>query len=143
MLDGDLFDKLAHIATRFRRKPDKPFGGIQLIMTGDFFQLPPVTKGSVPRFAFEAKSWEDCIDMTVNLTKVFRQRDTGECDGVKRLRRKERLITLAEFIDMLNEMRFGRLSDASIGKFRKLKRQPQYNDGIEPTELCVINLPLR
>lgn len=40
---------------------------------------------------------------------------------------------------MLNEMRFGRLSEASITKFKKLKRQPHYDDGIEPTEL----FPLR
>lgn len=92
MLDGDLFDKLAHIAARFRRKPDKPFGGIQLIMTGDFFQLPPVTKGGMPRFAFEANSWKTCIDMTVNLTKVFRQKDTG------RLRSPQLCTTYTEYI---------------------------------------------
>jgi ATP-dependent DNA helicase PIF1 len=77
MLDGDLFDKLEHIARRFRKKPDKPFGGIQLIMTGDFFQLPPVTKVGPVKFAFEAKMWTECIQSTVNLTKVFRQKDTG------------------------------------------------------------------
>jgi ATP-dependent DNA helicase PIF1 len=78
MVDGDLFDKLAHIAKRFRRKEGNPFGGIQLIMTGDFFQLPPVTKNGQPKFAFEAAAWKECIDVTVNLTKVFRQKDTGE-----------------------------------------------------------------
>lgn len=78
MVDGDLFDKLAHIAKRFRRKEGTPFGGIQLIMTGDFFQLPPVTKNGQPKFAFEAAAWKECIDVTVNLTKVFRQKDTGE-----------------------------------------------------------------
>lgn len=45
-----------------------------------------------------------------------------------------------EFIDMLNEMRFGQLSQASIVKFGKLKRLPKYNDGIEPTELYVFAL---
>lgn len=78
MVDGDLFDKLAHIAKRFRRKENLPFGGIQLIMTGDFFQLPPVTKIGQCKFAFEAAAWKECIDVTVNLTKVFRQKDTGE-----------------------------------------------------------------
>ena len=77
MMDGDLFDKLCHIATRFRRKEGKPFGGIQLIITGDFFQLPPVDKSNRAKFAFEAASWGTCIDVTVNLTKVFRQKDTG------------------------------------------------------------------
>lgn len=77
MVDGELFDKLEHIARRFRKKPDKPFGGIQLIMTGDFFQLPPVTKTGMVKFAFEAKAWKECIQATVNLNKVFRQKDTG------------------------------------------------------------------
>ncbi|GAA5945450.1 hypothetical protein JCM3775_006781 [Rhodotorula graminis] len=122
MVDGFLFDKLAKIAeaikknTKSRSAIPKPFGGIQLVVTGDFFQLPPVTKGTTPTFAFEADAWKRCIDHTVNLTQVFRQKDT-------------------EFIDMLNEMRFGRLSSASIQKFKGLARQPKYTDSLEPTEL--------
>ena len=138
MLDGDLFDKLEHIARRFRKKPDKPFGGIQLIMTGDFFQLPPVTKSGMPKFAFEAKAWKECIQATVNLRKVFRQKDTGEREFSltdSRISQAQIPCRFLEFIDMLNEMRFGKLSQASIVKFGKLKRQPKYTDGIEPTEL--------
>ncbi|GAA6050730.1 hypothetical protein JCM3770_006598 [Rhodotorula araucariae] len=122
MVDGHLFDKLAKIGeaikknTRSKTAISKPFGGIQLVVTGDFFQLPPVTKGTTPTFAFEADAWKSCIDHTVNLTQVFRQKDTT-------------------FIDMLNEMRFGRLSAASIQKFKALARQPKYNDSLEPTEL--------
>ncbi|KAK2957062.1 putative ATP-dependent DNA helicase RRM3 [Blattamonas nauphoetae] len=41
MLDGMLFDKLDYIA-RTIRNDQRPFGGIQLIITGDFYQLPPV-----------------------------------------------------------------------------------------------------
>lgn len=96
MVDGLLFDKLAAIAVALK-KQSLPFGGIQvslcepsqrsglltlqsqLIVTGDFFQLPPVTKGANPNFAFEAKSWRECIHSTVNLTQVFRQKDTCEC----------------------------------------------------------------
>jgi ATP-dependent DNA helicase PIF1 len=85
------------------------------VVTGDFFQLPPVSKGT-SSFAFEAKAWKSSIHHTVNLTQVFRQKDT-------------------EFIDMLNEMRFGRLSAASIAKFHALSREPKYDDGIVPTEL--------
>lgn len=44
---------------------------------------------------------------------------------------------IAEFIDMLNEMRFGTLTPASIAKFKELKRDPCYTDGIDPTELYV------
>jgi ATP-dependent DNA helicase PIF1 len=50
----------------------------QVIVTGDFFQLPPVTKGNAQvKFAFEATLWNQTIQRTFNLTKVFRQRDQG------------------------------------------------------------------
>jgi ATP-dependent DNA helicase PIF1 len=42
---------------------------------------------------------------------------------------------MPDFIDMLNEMRFGRLSPASIAAFKTLSRPIYYTDGIEPTEL--------
>ena len=90
---------------------------LQVVVTGDFFQLPPVTKGSQGvKFAFEAQMWPETIKKTFNLTKVFRQRDP-------------------EFVDMLNEMRFGRLSDESIAKFRRLEREIVYEDGLGATEL--------
>jgi ATP-dependent DNA helicase PIF1 len=78
MVDGDLFDKLARIGSILRKRPDEPFGGLQVIVTGDFFQLPPVTKGSAQvKFAFEAQLWKDSIKQSYNLTKVFRQSDQG------------------------------------------------------------------
>lgn len=50
----------------------------QLVITGDFFQLPPVTKGSkVPFFAFESPAWKACIERTVVLQTVYRQKDAG------------------------------------------------------------------
>lgn len=50
-----------------------------------------------------------------------------------------RLIASIEaFIDMLNEMRLGALSQSTISAFRKLDRRVVYDDGIEPTELCVV-----
>jgi PIF1-like helicase len=49
---------------------------VQLVVTGDFFQLPPVTKGGEqPLFAFECDAWKACIGHTVTLTQVFRQKD--------------------------------------------------------------------
>lgn len=76
MLDGDLFDKLEVIARKLR-KVNEPFGGIQLIVTGDFFQLPPVAKSTAVKFAFEADTWKQAVKHTFNLTKVFRQSDQG------------------------------------------------------------------
>ena len=44
MVDGALLDTLDEVARRVRGN-SKPFGGLQLILCGDFYQLPPVTKG--------------------------------------------------------------------------------------------------
>ena len=116
MVDGDLFDKLETIA-RTIRGTGKPFGGIQLVVTGDFFQLPPVPdKNSVAKFAFDAVSWNTSIEHTILLSHVFRQKDPT-------------------FANMLNEMRLGRLTPASISTFKSLSRPLAFKDAIDATEL--------
>lgn len=79
MVDGDFFDKLEGIA-RSVRKNSRPFGGIQLVVTGDFFQLPPVPDygNRNVKFAFDADTWQTSIHHTIGLTEVFRQRDPGK-----------------------------------------------------------------
>lgn len=77
MVDGDFYDKLEHLARKIRGI-ERPFGGIQLVITGDFFQLPPVPEGGrLAKFAFEAETWNTTVDATIKLTQVFRQRDHG------------------------------------------------------------------
>lgn len=82
MVDGELFDKLSQIG-RIIRNNGRPWGGIQLVITGDFFQLPPVpdkdlNKQRDVKFAFDAATWNMSIDHTIGLTEVFRQRDPGK-----------------------------------------------------------------
>ncbi|KAG0745171.1 hypothetical protein G6F35_007101 [Rhizopus arrhizus] len=115
MVDAVLFDKLEAIA-RGLRNSQEPFGGIQIIVSGDFFQLPPVNPNGPTKFAFEANSWKTVITQTVMLTQVFRQKD-------------------GTFVNILNEMRLGRLSQSAIDIFKSLARKPAGNDEIEPTEL--------
>lgn len=83
MVDGDLFDKLSQIGRTIRNN-GRPWGGIQLVITGDFFQLPPVPDGkqSQAKFAFEAATWSTSIDHTIGLTEVFRQRDPGKSNRI-------------------------------------------------------------
>lgn len=50
----------------------------KVIVTGDFFQLPPVTRSGDVKFAFEAEMWNKVISRTFNLTRVFRQSDQGK-----------------------------------------------------------------
>ncbi|KAK8117436.1 uncharacterized protein PG998_005717 [Apiospora kogelbergensis] len=93
-------------------------GGIQLVITGDFFQLPPVPdkqKRDV-KFAFEAATWTTSIDHTIGLTQVFRQRDP-------------------DFANMLNEMRLGRISEQTVQTFKQLSRPLTFADGLDVTEL--------
>jgi ATP-dependent DNA helicase PIF1 len=105
-----------------------------VIVTGDFFQLPPVTKGKPLKFAFEAEMWSETIKHSIKLTKVFRQKDQGTLmGGLQNLH----LPMSSEFVDMLNEMRYGKLSQKSVQRFRALSRDIVYEDGIGPTELYV------
>lgn len=104
-------------------------------MTGDFFQLPPVVKGGKVSFAFEAEKWNSAIKGNMfKLTKVFRQRDQGSCTSV---RFRLGLTPCAEFVDMLNEMRYGELSQKSIQRFKSLDREIIYEDGVSAAELFV------
>lgn len=116
MIDGVLFAKLCELA-KVLRNSNKPFGGIQLVCTGDFFQLPPVSRDGTAQYCFESKTWNEVIHKTILLTKVFRQRgDT-------------------ELIDMLNALRFGEMDNDMVSKFINLQKPKVYDDGIEPTEL--------
>lgn len=117
MLDGELLDKLDFIAQKIR-KNRKPFGNIQLIFCGDFFQLPPVTRdpNSSTKFAFESNVWKEGIDVTIMLTKVFRQQGDSK------------------FIEMLNKMRLGQIDAETEREFKKLSR-PLPQDEIIPAEL--------
>lgn len=106
-------------------------------MTGDFFQLPPVNKGGEPNFVFEAETWKDAIHKSINLSKVFRQRDESESRILLyRPGDSELMSHLSQaFVKMLNEMRFGTLTAQSIARFESLRTPRRYDDGIEPTSL--------
>lgn len=134
MVDGDLFDKLEAVA-RIIRNNGRPFGGIQLVITGDFFQLPPVPDyGKVAKFCFDAATWTTSIEHTIGLTKVFRQKDPGTSSTTSK---QDLLLTWVPsvFANMLNEMRLGRLTSTSINAFRALGRPLSFTDDFEATEL--------
>lgn len=57
MVSAELFDKLSFIGSRVRGDP-RPFGGLQLILCGDFFQLPPIGVGKNTHFCFESANWD-------------------------------------------------------------------------------------
>lgn len=79
MLSLKLFNTLNEIGKAVRGN-QKPFGGIQVIFSGDFYQLPPVGDSGEPdtqRFCFESDDWNSVFhrDCQIQLVKIFRQTD--------------------------------------------------------------------
>ena len=75
MMTAELLDKLNEIGKKVRSNK-KPFGGIQVLFVGDFFQLPPVNKSNEPTmFAFESLTWKEAITSAIELTQIQRQKD--------------------------------------------------------------------
>ena len=79
MMSEKFFNILNAIGKAIRRN-QSPFGGIQLIFSGDFYQLPPVGDKDEPetmRFCFESDDWNSVFhkDDQVQLKKIFRQTD--------------------------------------------------------------------
>ena len=111
---------------------------VQLVITGDFFQLPPVTKSSKqPFFAFECDAWKTCIDHTVTLTQVFRQKDDSTYSRpTLDLPSKGNEYARVEFVQLLNELRQGFITPFAIESFRALSRSIVSSDSdLPPTEL--------
>ena len=69
------------------RKNQKPFGGICLIVTGDFYQLPAINDD----YAFESESWLEAEFTTICLEKVYRFNDEKYAQLLSRARKAEHL----------------------------------------------------
>ena len=97
LIDASLFELANDILNLVRDGGgSRFFGGIQLVLCGDFLQLPPV--GDNVKFCFESKLWKRAIKATFNLTKIFRQSNDSE------------------FANILNEIRMGNCSDDTARK---------------------------
>lgn len=129
MVSADLLELLDMIAREVKGEKDKAFGGIQLILAGDFHQLPPIFKsyGKSPRsYCFTSPLWEELVlnskENTILLTSVHRQKDP-------------------KFIHILNEFRIGEVSAGSIKVLNEclVNRKPIPNDAIIPTRLYCTN----
>ncbi len=83
MVRADILDAIDH-SLRFSRNSSQPFGGVQLLMIGDLYQLPPVvTEYERPllyehytsEFFFAAQVYQHIQPITIELNKVYRQQD--------------------------------------------------------------------
>ena len=113
MISSDIFEKLDIIGQKIR-KNGKPFGGIQIILSGDFLQLPPVKANE---FCFESFSWDICINKTFYFDKIIRQKN-------------------GEFQNILNKIRVGNVDADVVETLEKCRNRVLKNDkGIMPTLL--------
>lgn len=115
MIDDELFEKISKYLSLVRGN-DRPFGGVQVIITGDFCQLPPVNGG----LCFQSHAWDEIGLDTVVLTELTRQSDDPE------------------FQKILEEVRWGVCSDESLKILESLKKT-EFTDGIIPTRLYATN----
>lgn len=114
MIDADYFDKIEAVAREVRRN-DRPFGGIQIILCGDFFQLPPVGKRDEKvKFCFQSEAWSKCVQLTFELKKVHRQKDSV-------------------FVNLLNNVRIGKITDEIEQLLKKTASEQIEGDGIMAT----------
>ena len=79
MMSRKLFDILDGVGKIIRRN-SKPFGGIQLLFSGDFYQLPPVgnrNEKETSEFCFQSTEWDKTflLEDHILLKKIFRQSD--------------------------------------------------------------------
>lgn len=121
MMSKKLFEVLEYVARKVRGN-EKPFGGVQLCLCGDFFQLPPVARGGGDdgKFCFESSVWDKCISHSIELTTVYRQRDQT-------------------FLRLLREVRFNAATQESINLLQSLSRPLDCPPGIQPTRLYPVN----
>jgi ATP-dependent DNA helicase PIF1 len=93
MLKPDVFEKLSVVA-QVAREDSRPFGGVQVIACGDFFQLPPVWtkkkhlfRPDEPYYCFESPLWKQTFKQSVELTQVYRQSDPKFIECLQRIRK--------------------------------------------------------
>lgn len=88
MFDGRTLN-LVDAVCKTIRESHEPFGGLQTIFVGDFFQLPPVSRPGepIPQFAFEAESWKAAKPTICYLSEQHRQEDETFLDVLSALRR--------------------------------------------------------
>jgi len=128
MMSKKLFNLLDEIGRRIRKKYDVPFGGMQVVFSGDFYQLPPVSKSNnsgcddegdnegAGDFCFESENWTTTFQSTIQLQTIFRQTDL-------------------EYCKILNQIRVGKLYKSALDKLTPHIGKQNPETGFKPTKL--------
>ena len=122
MIDPDFFIKV-DLVVQGLRESTEPFGGLQLLLIGDFFQLPPVhprtRSPALPKFVFETEVWDRVVDECIELTLIHRQDDASE------------------FARILKKIRTADMDLDDIETLTgRVNLKPDHVDGVIPTQMC-------
>ena len=124
MVRADIIDFIDKVLRIYNRNMREPFGGKQLLLVGDIYQLEPVIKEDERQllrpfypscFFFDAHVFREMQLIAVELRKVYRQRD-------------------AQFISLLDHIRTSHVSDSDL---RLLNAQVNAEIGTEEGRLSI------
>jgi ATP-dependent DNA helicase PIF1 len=116
MLNNEMFVDISHLLCIIKGNTE-PFGGVQVLLCGDFCQLPPVE----PDYAFMCEEWERAGLTTITLTQSYRQGDD------------------LAFFQMLQRLRFAKPSREDISSLRSRVNLSYDDQDINPTRLYALN----
>lgn len=120
MLHAHQLDIVNEICKKFK-EPFSPFGGLQVILCGDFFQLPPVTKyGQEARFVNESAAWQEMNPKICYLEEQHRQEDS-------------------DMLKILNDIR-KRSCDENTFELIRSRQNQNIKNAITPTKLYTHNI---
>jgi len=115
MLHAHRLDLIDRVCQAFK-KNFMPFGGMQIVMSGDFFQLPPITRGGSgeAEFVYKAKVWEEMDIRICYLDEQHRQNDKKMIKVLNSLRQNA---VSAEIVNLLAE----RIKEKPSGKIKPVR----------------------
>lgn len=116
MVSNVMFENISDML-KIIKKCNKPFGGIQLILSGDFYQLPPINN----TFCFKSDEWKICNTKNYILTKNYRQKSDKK------------------FKSILKHLRNDYLTNDDIILLKNCEKNILSNNDVKPTQLHSLN----
>lgn len=121
MISAEVFEIIDQVFRRVREN-NAPMGGIQMLLFGDFLQLPPINRGSSKfNFCFDSQAWQKLNPTTLLLEEIFRQSNQG-------------------LVKILNNLRLGKLDEDDKKILLSRVNAKDDNLAIKPTILTTHNL---
>ena len=135
MLSGTFLDNLDRLCRSMKREENKPFGGIQLVLCGDLFQLPPISTDGNSDYATNSQAWRTAGLVVCYLTEQHRQDDDAFLGILNAIRTN----TIEPHHRTLLEERINDYDDETFRPVTKLFTHNADVDAINARELSAID----